>query len=188
MPLFLKKDTVRCFHAANDSLSLAITGLALPLARGRYRIAGSTASTGLIGVAAELALSGCLIQANGPLAVMRTDTQYKSASEILDDFRELVRSATAKTGFLTQGVQQPDAHREELLKRTLQFRVLFIERAAGLHAGRELLRDTCIFQANAVSDFLRLLATSQRIRPYLEHAPRYPDTPLDRTVLLEEPR
>jgi hypothetical protein len=67
-------------------------------------------------------------------------------------------------------------------------KVLFIERAAGLHAGRELLRDTCIFRANAVSDFLRLLATSQRIRPYLEHAPRYPDTPLDRTVLLEEPR
>lgn len=187
MPLFLKKDTVRCFQAACDSLSLAVTGLALPASRSRYGIAVSTApATGLIGVAAELALSGCLIQANGPRALMRSETQYNSASEILDAFRDTVRSATAKTAFITQGVDDPERHRDEILRATIPFRVLFVERAAGLHAGVGILRDACIFQANAVATFFDLLARSQRIRPYLEDAPRYPDLPPDRTVLLEE--
>lgn len=141
---------------------------------------------GLLGAAAELALSGCLIQTSGAGVLSKADGRYVSASEALDLFRSTVRAATAASAFLVQGVANADQQREALIAATANFPILFIARAAALHAGRGLTRAASISAARDVCRLHAVLARSQRLAPYLSDSPTYPDAPEERVVLLDQ--
>jgi hypothetical protein len=55
---------------------------------------------GLIGASAELAMSACLVQALGSSAVVWASGQYKTAAQILDDFRDLSREGESSEQFV----------------------------------------------------------------------------------------
>ncbi len=186
MPAYLKRDAIRCLQASTDSLSLAIAGLAFP-AQGKYGLSASTApAIGLIGTAAELAIGACLIQAIGARALLRGDGKYLTATESLDLFRATIRESAPASAFLVQGVPDSDGHRKDLLAACSSFAMLFVARAAGLHAGRGPTRDACIAAVGDVSRFHEVLARSQRLTSYLAGSPNYPDPPQERIVLLDE--
>lgn len=168
-------------------LSLAIVGLGIPR-RFSVKEAASTyvAEIGLIGASAELAMAACIVQVNGPDAMKLRSGSFKSASEILEEFRRILRHPVPRAAFLTQGVPDQEAHRRALLENTKSFKVLMTARAGGLHAGQGPTRDVCVVLARDVASFLELLARSSRIRPYLESIPVPPETVKERTVLVEE--
>jgi len=94
MPRLLKNDTVRLIEASIETLGLAQFGICtfrrdqLKIEQVRY-----SAEVGLIGCSIELIMSSVLIQALGKKGIYRDyqSGKYKTASEILADFRALLR-------------------------------------------------------------------------------------------------
>ncbi len=131
-------------------------------------------------------MGACLVQAFGPTAIAKPTGYFKTFGLILVEFKKLVQEATPAASFLVQGVQQPAAHRNELLGKASSFRLLPGLRAAGLHAGRGLTWETTVVQANLIADFLELLGRSSRLKPYLNAISRCPYPSQPRALLLED--
>ena len=190
MPLLLRRDATRLFEASAEALSLALVGLGLPQhSDDKVSLASHAPHIGLIGTSAELAMSACLVQANGPGCLMLRSGQFKSGPEILDDFRRLLRQETPRVLFLVQGLPEgltPRAHLDDILARTVSLRILFTARAGGLHAGKAPSREVCIVLAQDVAELLTHLALSRRIKPYLSRLPLPPKVVKERTLLAQE--
>jgi len=187
LPTLLRFDAIRLFEASMECLNLAISSIGT-LKRTEFRQPAATyaAEVGLIGAAAELSMSACLVQAYGQQAITMRSGQYKTAGRILHDFRQLIREAPYASEFLTQGIENPVNHRNKLYQCTLQFRILISARAGGLHAGRGLARETVVYQANNVTNFLELLSLSTKIHPYLSYIPRCMWYAEDRQIIIED--
>ncbi len=155
MPQSLRKDSVRLLESSMEALALAITGLGLPVRR-EFKEECSRYATpiGLIGVAAEQAMSALLVQTFGPEVMMKTDQRYKTAREILEEMRSLLRNPVPRASFLTSGIEDERAHRESLLAMTDGFTVLTTERATGLHAGKGPSREVACVAADKVHGFM----------------------------------
>ncbi|VWB43015.1 hypothetical protein BLA15816_01952 [Burkholderia lata] len=187
MPRYLRTSSVRLLEASQEALNLAFVGLGIPV-RHELRVASAqfAAPVGLIGAAAEQALSAILVQVLGDEALMSAPNQFKSAREVLRDVRALLRAPVPRASFLTVGVADAVAHRESLYNATEGFVLIIGERAAGLHAGHGPSRAVSMLQAQRVLAFYDLLAQSDRIRPYLGQLPRPPDAQIDGDVLVDE--
>ncbi len=187
MPQYLRTSSVRLLEASQEALNLAFLGLGMPV-RHDLRVASAqfAAPAGLIGAAAEQALSAILVQVLGEEALMSAPNHFKSAREVLRDVRTLLKAPVPRASFLTVGVADAAAHREGLHKATEGFVLIIGERAAGLHAGLGPSRAVSMLQAQKVLAFYDLLAQSSRIRPYLEQLPRPPDAKVDGDVLVDE--
>ncbi|WP_460556127.1 hypothetical protein [Comamonas piscis] len=187
MPQYLRTSSVRLIEASQEALALAFVGLGLP-ARQELRVGAAqfAASAGLIGVAVEQALSAILVQVLGEDALMANRTQFKSAREVLQDVRSLLVAPPPRASFLTYGLLDAAAHRQELHRATEGFTLIIGERAAGLHAGQGPSRAVAMVQAQKVLVFYNLLARSSRIRPYLEQRPRSTDSRLDTDVIVDD--
>jgi hypothetical protein len=105
---------------------------------------------------------------------------------ILDDFRKLLKSNESNSAFIIQGINQPNEHKDALLKHTSTFRRLITLRASGLHAGCGLLLEATLSQANEVASFLKLLRLSTRISPYISPVPQCTVLLPDRSLLIED--
>jgi len=119
MPQYLRTSSVRLIEASQEALHLAFVGLGLP-ARQELRVGAAqfAASAGLIGVAVEQALSAILVQVLGEDALMASRTQFKSAREVLQDVRSLLVAPPPRASFLTYGLLDAAAHRQELHRAT----------------------------------------------------------------------
>ena len=187
MPQYLRTSSVRLIEASQEALHLAFVGLGLP-ARQELRVGAAqfAASVGLIGVAVEQVMSAILVQVLGEDALMSSRTQFKSAREVLQDLRTLLIAPPPRASFLTYGLPDAAAHRQELHRATEGFTLIIGERAAGLHAGQGPSRAVAMVQAQKVLAFYNLLALSSRVRPYLEQRPRLPESRLDTDVIVDD--
>lgn len=187
MPRLLKKDTIRLLEASIESLNLAILGLGLPkrteLKDDSVRYASSI---GLIGTAAELAMSATLVQTGNQKSLTLPSGQFKTGGMILDDFRKLLRDAPPSVGYLTKGVSDVAQHRRTLVNRCSGFKRLIVARAGGLHAGIGPEREVCVLLAKEVSTFLNDLSKSDRIRSYIPVIPEAPDAIIERSAIIED--
>lgn len=191
MPRLLRQDAVRLLEASREALTLALGALSAPrVGQSRDPASRWAPVVGLIGAAAELALSACLVQVFGKQALLvpGSKTRYKSAPEILRDFRALVRLGNEAPTFLVQGVSDPESHRQSLLSLAEGFKPLFVARAGGLHGGIGPPRDVCIVLATQVLDFLQLLGQSERIRPYVQDVPEWPHPVREPQLIVEDIR
>jgi len=187
MPPLLRRHAIRLLEASLESLDLAVSSLGATKRRGfRDPAARYAPEIGLIGAAAELAMSACLVQAYGSRATVLPNGKFKPFSQILDEFRALVRRTDHASEFLFQEVPDPEPHRGQLLGLTESFSRLASVRAGGLHAGQGLLHEAMVVQANLVADFLAALSESSRIRPYLTHIPRCLSYNEERLVIVED--
>lgn len=188
MPVLLKRDVCRLLEASIENLSLGLLGLGVPRRLSSRDIATETAGViGLIGSAIELAMSACVVQVYGMKGLLvETNNRFKTGSQILDDFRRLLREPIPKANFLTQGVSESKAHLDNLYSQTLKFRTLIASRAGGLHAGYGPSRDVCLTLAKDVINFLSTLSESTRIKPYLQYLPMVSEVVKERTLIIEE--
>jgi len=187
MPIYLKKDTIRLLEASVESISLAIMGLGMPnRIELREQLAKNAIQIGLVGVAAELAMSAIIVQGAGVNSLQFETGFYKTGSHILDDFRKLIKTKLPKMAFLTQGVKNPSEHMDELIKHTAKFRLLIKSRAGGLHAGIGPSRDVCIICTNEVISFLNTLRMSSRIKPYICNVPGKFEIVKSHTLIIDE--
>lgn len=190
MPAFLRQDAIRLLEAGVGSLNLALIGLGIPRQGAVVRVPASryAPELGLLGIAAELAISAMYVQAAGPNAVRTSDTQYKTARQILDDFGVLLASPPHSLDFLTKGLADPAGHRAELAGYCRRLKLVTTQRAGAVHDGRGLAREICLSVARQVSALYQVLAKSERIQPYLAQVPVPPETVVEPTVLVEDLR
>lgn len=187
MPQYLRKDSVRLFEASVESLALGLTGIGLPIRRD-FREPGCqyAASIGLIGTAAEQAMSAILVQTYGPEVLIKPGHKYKTFREVLDETRSLLKNPVPRASFLTSSIADGKAHREALFEKTTGFLVLCKERAIGLHAGSGPSREVVCIVAQKVYEFLKVLGKSTRIRSYLEGLPVPPSNPPSTNILIDD--
>ncbi len=187
MPQLLRKDTIRMLEASVESLNLAIIALGLP-PRTHFRDEGVpyASAVGLIGTAAELSMSACLVQVGGQRSLLLPSGQFKTGAMICDEFRKLLQDSPPGVAFLTQGLDDEAAHRKKLLTVSIGFRRLISARAGGLHAGVGPERAVCVILAKEASAFLAGLAQSDRLRSYMPFVPAPPDAVVEQSAIAED--
>lgn len=189
MPRLLKNDTVRLIEASIETLGLAQFGICtfrrdqLKIEQVRY-----SAEVGLIGCSIELVMSSVLIQSLGKKSIYRDyeSGKYKTASEILADFRALLRQSSSNTLFLINGVPNPQEHINKLLDLTNRFQLIITSRANGLHNGYGLKYEIVASLFQSVSDFFQLISQSNNIKPYLFKIPELVGIKIDKNILIDD--
>ena len=189
MPRLLKNDTVRLIEASIESLGLAQIGIcsfrrdSLKIEQVRY-----SAEIGLIGSSVELTMSAVLIQALGKKSIFRDSKagKYKTASEILSDFRSLLKQSSSNILFLTNGVKNSEEHIDEILELTSRFQLIITSRANGLHNGFGLKYEIVASLFQEVSKFIKLISLSNNFKPYLTRIPELIGITIDKNILVDD--
>ncbi len=189
MPRLLKNDTVRLLESSIESLGLAQIGICtfrrdqLKIEQVRY-----SAEVGLIGSSVELAMSSVLIQALGKKAIYRDykNGKYKTASEILSDFRSLLKQSSSNILFLTNGLSNSEIHITKILDLANRFQLIITSRANGLHNGYGLKYELVASLFQTVTNFFKLLSESNNFKPYLQSVPELVGIQIDKNVLIED--
>ncbi len=189
MPRLLKNDTVRLIEASIETLGLAQFGICtfrrdqLKIEHVRY-----SAEVGLIGCAIELMMSSIIIQALGKKSIYRNyeSGKYKTASEILADFRTLLRQSSSNILFLINGVDNPHDHINKILELTNRFQLIITSRANGLHNGYGLKYELVASLFQNVSEFFHLISQSNNIKPYLIRIPELVGIKIDKVILIDD--
>jgi len=187
VPRLLKRETIQRLEGALGALRLALFGLAIPeTSDDACNISRYASEIGLLGTAAELSLSACVFEVRGQSALVKPDGRFLVAREVLDTFRKMLRSGVPRLSVLTRGVENANAHLENLYETTTPFPVLFSSRAAGLHKGAGVSRDVALAAATNVHGFLNVLRKGNRWLPYLRAIPSIPTVPPERILIAEE--
>ena len=189
MPRLLKNDTVRLIEASIECLGLAQIGITafrrdlLKMEEVRY-----SPEIGLIGTSVELAMSSILIQAIGKKSIFRDykKGKYKTASEILSDFRSLLKQSSSNILFLSKGVNNPTEHIEKILNLTARFHIIITSRANGLHNGYGMNYEIVASLFQNVSEFLNLIGKSTNFKPYLTKIPELIGIKIDSNIIIED--
>ena len=187
MPKYLKKDSIRFLESSIETISMAITSLGIPERIDlRNNLAKNSVTIGLVGISAELAMSAILIQANGKNSLLLPSGYYKSASNILDDFKKLIKERNLKISFLIKDVDDMEKMFNDILNKLPKFKLLMSLRASGIHAGIGVSKDVCIVEINEVIDFLSLISKSSRIKPYTFSIPKKIEVIKENQILIDE--
>lgn len=188
MPRLLKNETDQRLVVSQRALTTAFAMLSTPKPVS-YEPVGTDGAIeiGLIGIAADLAISACLYEVLGVSGIIRKDSGfYLSASEALDLFHTTLDSKIPRLAALTQGVSNPAAHLRKLDAACGGFPVIFTARASAVHGGAGVSHDVAFFAGKSVADFLITLAESTKWKPYLKQVPSTPALPKERTLIAQE--
>lgn len=187
MPMYLKKDAIRLLESSIETISMAITSLGIPdRIELRSNLAKNAITVGMVGISAELAMNAILIQANGSKSLLLPSGYYKSAGNILEDFKKLIKERNLKISFLIKDVDDIDNMLNEILKKIAKFKILMPLRASGVHAGIGVSKDACIVAINDVIDFLNLISKSSRIKPYTISIPKKVEIIKENQIIIDE--
>ena len=166
MPRLLKKDCIRLVEASIECLALAQLGVSsFHRTDHKVNIVRYAPETGLIGTSIELIMSAVLVQAYDKKVILKDATRYKTATEILHSFRKLLRDRPANISFITNGINDGEAHLDHLVNLTIRFQVVVTSRANALHNGVGLNFDVLSALFQEVSTFIDLISQSSNFRP-----------------------
>ena len=188
MPRLLKSETDQRLIVSQRALTTAFGMLSIPKTVAYEPVSTDGAiEIGLIGIAADLAISACLYEVHGAFGIVRKDSGfYLSASEALDSFRATLNSKIPRLAALTHGVPDASAHLKRLDAACSTFPVIFTARACAVHGGAGISSDVAFVAGKSVADFLLALAESTKWKPYLKHVPAIPALPKERTLIAQE--
>lgn len=188
MPRLLKSETDQRLTVSQRALITAFGMLSVPKPV-NYQPVGTDGAIeiGLIGIAADLAISACLYEVHGASGIVRKDSGfYLSASEALDSFRATLSLKIPRLAVLTHGVSDASAHLQKLDSACSSFPVVFTARACAVHGGAGISNDVAFVAGKAVADFLLALAESTKWKPYLKQVPAIPALPKEKTLIAQE--
>ena len=188
MPRLLKSETDQRLSVSQRALTTAFGMLSVPKPVSYEPISTDGAiEMGLIGIAADLAISACLYEVLGPSGIVRKDSGfYLSASEALDTFRATLSSKIPRLTVLTHGIPDASAHLKKLADDCSNFSVIFTARATAVHGGAGVSSDVAFVAGKSVSDFLLTLAESTKWKPYLKQVPAIPSLPKEKKLIAQE--
>jgi hypothetical protein len=188
MPRLLKTETDQRLIVSQRALTTAFGMLSIPKPVAYEPVSTDGAiEIGLIGIAADLAISACLYEVLGSSGIIRKDSGfYLTASEALDSFRATLNSKIPRLAALTHGVPNPSAHLKQLEAACSNFPVIFTARACAVHGGAGISSDVAFMAGKSVTDFLLAIAESTKWKPYLKHVPAIPALPKERTLIAQE--
>jgi len=187
MPRLLKKDCIRLAEASIECLALAQLGVSsFHRTDHKVNIVRYAPETGLIGTSIELIMSAVLVQAYDKKVILKDGTRYKTATEILHSFRRLLSDRPANISFITNGVEEGEAHLDHLLNLTKRFQVVITSRANALHNGFGLNFDVLSALFQEVSNFIDLISQSTNFRPYIQNIPRLIVLTKEKQLLIDE--
>lgn len=188
MPRLLKSETDQRLAVSQSALTTAFGMLSIPKPVGYERSSTDGAiEMGLIGIAADLAISACLYEILGVSGIVRKDSGFfLTASEALDSFRSTLNSKIPRLTMLTHGVPDAAAHLEKLDGACSNFPVIFTARATAVHGGAGVSSDVAFVAGKSVADFLLALAESTKWKPYLKQVPAIPALPKEKTLIAQE--
>ena len=188
MPRLLKSETDQRLTVSQRALTTAFGMLSTPKPVSYEPVNTDGAiEMGLIGIAADLAISACLYEVLGASGIIRKDSGfYLSASEALDSFRATLNSKIPRLAALTHGVPDPSGHLKKLHAACSNFPVIFTARACAVHGGAGISSDVAFVAGKSVADFLIALAGSTKWKPYLKNVPAIPALPKERTLIAQE--
>lgn len=180
MPKVLKTPTIDLLEGATEMYKLALYGITLPTVKATHNPTTKYAPImGLLGAASELFAKACLVQAKGIEAIYKANEPhnnvYRFGSEVLDDFRKLIRDNDISISFVWKN---PDPQSDEfadqqskLLFYMNKFSLLQDLRASGLHAGRGCSRDIAVITTNELYTFIQTLAQRKKTQSiFKEHS------------------
>ncbi|MBL9118062.1 MAG: hypothetical protein JNJ83_23840 [Verrucomicrobiaceae bacterium] len=188
MPRLLKSETDQRLTVSQRALTTAFGMLSIPKPVG-YEPSSTDGAIeiGLIGIAADLAISACLYEVLGASGIVRKDSGfYLTAAEALDSFRATLDSKIPRLSVLTHGVPDAAAHLNKLDSACSNFPVIFTARAAAVHGGAGVSSDVAFVAGKSVADFLLTLAESTKWKPYLKLVPAIPSLPKEKTLIAQE--
>lgn len=187
MPRLLKNDTVRLIEGSIEALGLAQIGICT-FRRDELKIPDVRFSPeiGLIGSSIEMAMSAILVQSLGKKAIFRDGDKYKTASEILQDFRKLLRQSSTNISFLTNGVQNSEKHIHDILGLTNRFSIIITGRAGGLHSGFGLSYEVTASLFQEVTLFLSKISLSNNFKPYMPRIPQLVGIHIDKKIIIDD--
>lgn len=188
MPRLLKSETDQRLVVSQRALTTAFGMLSTPKPVG-YEPSSTDGAIemGLIGIAADLAISACLYEILGASGIVRKDSGfYLTAPEALDSFRLTLNSKIPRLTVLTHGVIDAAAHLKKLDGACSRFPVIFTARASAVHGGAGVSSNVAFVAGKAVSEFLLALAESTKWKPYLKHVPAIPALPKEKTLIAQE--
>lgn len=187
MPRLLKKDCIRLVEASIECLALAQLGVSsFHRTDHKVNIVRYAPETGLIGTSIELIMSAVLVQAYDKKVILKDATRYKTATEILHSFRKLLRDRPANISFITNGINDGEAHLDHLVNLTIRFQVVVTSRANALHNGVGLNFDVLSALFQEVSTFIDLISQSSNFRPYMQNIPRLIVLTKEKQILIDE--
>lgn len=188
MPRLLKSETDQRLTVSQRALATAFGMLSVPKPVGYEQSATDGAiEMGLIGIAADLAISACLYEVLGASGIVRKDSGfYLTAAEALDSFRATLDSKIPRLSVLTHGVPDVAAHLKKLDGACSNFPVIFTARATAVHAGAGVSGDVAYVAGKSVADFLLALSESTKWKPYLKQVPAIPTLPKEKTLIAQE--
>ena len=188
MPRLLKAETCQRLTVSQRALTTAFSTLSIPKPVGyEPNSTDGAIEIGLIGIAADLAISACLYEVLGVSGIIRKDSGfYLTASEALASYRTILNSKIPRLTVLTHGVTDAANHLKKLDAACSNFPVIFSARAAAVHGGAGVSSDVAFVAGKSVSDFLLLLAESTKWKPYLMQVPAIPSLPKEKTLIAQE--
>ncbi len=188
MPRLLKSETDQRLTVSQRALTTAFGMLSIPKPVGYGPSnADGAIEMGLIGIAADLAISACLYEVLGASGIVRKDSGfYLTASEALDSFRATLNSKIPRLTVFTHGIPDATAHLKNLDAACSNFPVIFTARASAVHGGAGVSSDVAFVAGKSVSDFLLALAESTKWKPYLKQVPVIPSLPKEKTLIAQE--
>jgi hypothetical protein len=188
MPRLLKSETGQRLTVSQRALTTALGILSVPKPVGYEPSSTDCAiEMGLIGIAADLAISACLYEILGATGIARKDSGfYLTASEALDSFRTTLNSKIPRLTVLTHGVSDAAAHLKKLDAACSNFPIIFTARASAVHGGAGVSSDVAFVAGKSVSDFLLALSESTKWKPYLKQVPAIPSLPKAKTLIAQE--
>jgi hypothetical protein len=188
MPRLLKSETDQRLSVSQRALTTAFGMLSVPKPVSYEPVNTDGAiEMGLIGIAADLAVSACLYEVLGPSGIVRKESRfYLSAPEALGTFRATLSSKIPRLTVLTHGIPDASAHLKKLGDACSNFSVIFTARASAVHGGAGVSSDVAFAAGKSVSDFLLTLAESTKWKPYLKQVPAIPSLPKEKTLVAQE--
>ncbi len=187
MPRLLKNDTVRLIEGSIEALGLAQVGICT-FRRDELKIPDVRYSPeiGLIGSSIEMAMSAVLIQSLGKKSIFRDQDKFKTAAEILQDFRKLLRQSSTNILFLTNGIQDKEQHVRGILELTNRFSIIITGRAGGLHNGFGLSYEITASLFQEVTLFLNKISCSNNFKPYMPRIPELVGIHIDKKIIIDD--
>ena len=194
MPKVLKTQTIDLLEGAIEMYKLALYGIALPTGKVTHNPTTKYAPImGLLGAASELFAKACLVQAKGIEAMYKANDQnnvYRFGSEVLDDFRKLIRDNDVSISFVWKNTNFQSSEfadqKSKLLFYMNKFALLQNLRAGGLHAGKGCSRDVAVITANDLYAFIQTLSQGKKLKAYLKNIPAPEATIRDREAIIED--